>query len=90
MELSEERDVSTKPLDVTELESLIDSRDYKTFLNTRNELYRERHMKEHPPSRKEALKLISETPNLLRRPILLVGSEMLIGFDEKAWKELLS
>ena len=44
-----------KGLSVDELEHLIGARDYREFLNTRNELYRERNMKEHPPSRAEAL-----------------------------------
>ena len=62
-----------KGLSVSELDSLIGTRDYKQFLNTRNELYRERNMKEHPPSRTEALKLMSQHPNLIKRPILVDG-----------------
>ena len=72
-----------KGLTVGELEKLIGSRDYKEFLNARNELYRERGMKEHPPSRAEALRLMSENPNLIRRPILVKGKRMVIGFDEE-------
>jgi arsenate reductase-like glutaredoxin family protein len=63
-----------KGLSVAELDRLIGSRDYKEFLNTRNELYRERNMKEHPPSRAEALKLMSQHPNLIRRPIFVDDS----------------
>ena len=58
-------------LSVAELERLIGKRDYREFLNTRNELYRERGMKENPPPRREALKLMSENPNLIKRPILV-------------------
>jgi len=65
-----------KGLSVAELEKLIGDRDYKQFLNTRNELYRERGMKEHPPSRTEALKLMSEHPNLIKRPILVEGDRI--------------
>jgi arsenate reductase-like glutaredoxin family protein len=68
-----------KGLSVAELEALIGERDYKQFLNTRNELYRARNMKEHPPSRKEALKLMSENPNLIKRPILVDGDEVKVG-----------
>ena len=35
----------------------------------------------------ETLKLISEHPNLMKRPILIVGQKLLLGFDEKIWKE---
>jgi len=76
-------------LSVDELEHLIGKRDYKDFLNTRNELYRERGMKENPPSRADALRLMSENPNLIRRPILIRGGRMVLGFDEEAMTGLL-
>jgi arsenate reductase-like glutaredoxin family protein len=66
------------------LDKLIGKRDYRLFLNTRNELYRERGMKENPPPRAEALKLMSENPNLIKRPILVKGGEILLGYDEIA------
>jgi arsenate reductase-like glutaredoxin family protein len=84
----EERDLGARPLSAAELDALIGRRDHREFLNPRNELFRERHMKENPPSRAEALKLMSENPNLIRRPILVRGQKLLLGFDEKAWKEL--
>ncbi len=68
---------------------LIGERDYKPFLNTRNELYRERNMSEHPPSRAEAIKLMVENPNLIRRPIVIRGKKMVLGFDEDALTNLL-
>jgi len=68
-------------LSVAELEKLIGKRDYREFLNTRNELYRERGMKENPPPRDEALKLMSENPNLIRRPIVVKGGQMFFGLD---------
>ena len=69
-------------LSVQELEALIGDRDYRTFLNTRNELYRARGMKENPPGRAEALALMSENPNLIKRPILVRGNRIALGVDE--------
>ena len=66
---------------MAELESLIGSRDYRQFLNTRNELYRERGMKENPPSREDALRLMSRHPNLIKRPILVKDDEIHLGLD---------
>ena len=68
-----------KGLSIDELEQLIGTRDYREFLNTRNELYRERNMKEHPPARAEAVKLMSENPNLIKRPILVDGKKITLG-----------
>lgn len=72
-------------LSVEELDRLIGKRDYRQFLNFRNELYRERKMKQNPPSREEALTLMSQHPNLIRRPLLVDGRDILIGFDETEW-----
>jgi arsenate reductase (glutaredoxin) len=71
-------------LSVGELDKLIGKRDYRDFLNFKNELYRERGMKENPPSREEALKLMAAHPNLIRRPILVKGSHVVLGYDEDA------
>lgn len=82
------RDLDAQSLSEAELERLIGKRDYKDFLNTRNELYRQRNMSERPPSRAEALKLMAKTPNLIRRPLLVDGPKILIGFDEAAYANL--
>jgi arsenate reductase-like glutaredoxin family protein len=74
---------------VEQVDRLIGPRDYLPFLNTRNELYRERNMKEHPPSREEALRLMAAHPNLIKRPILVKGGEMVLGFQEDAMRGLL-
>jgi arsenate reductase len=82
------RDLDQQPLSEAELDKLIGERDYKEFLSPRNELYRERNMAEKPPSRADALKLMSKTPNLIRRPLLAHGSRVIIGFDEATYRIL--
>ena len=72
-----------------QLDQLIGERDYKLFLNSRNELYRERNMKEHPPTRPEALELMADHPNLIKRPILVKGGEIVLGFQEDQMEGLL-
>jgi arsenate reductase-like glutaredoxin family protein len=74
---------------VEELDRLIGKRDYREFLNSRNELFRERDMRNHPPPRSEALRLMSLHPNLIKRPIFVKGSEILVGFDEGAVMEII-
>ena len=81
------RDIGKERFSAEELDALIGKRDYKLFLNTRNELYRERNMKEHPPSRAEAIKMIAAEPNLIRRPIVIRGNEIHLGWDEEALKK---
>jgi arsenate reductase-like glutaredoxin family protein len=75
-------------LTVDELDRLIGKRDYRPFLNSRNELFRERNMKENPPSREEALRLMAAHPNLMKRPILVKGGEIVLGFQEDEMRGL--
>jgi len=85
----ESRDLGAERLTEAELEALIGHRDYKEFLNSRNELYREKNMKERRPSRAEAIQLMATEPNLTRRPMVIRGSAMVLGLDEEAFKKLL-
>ena len=85
----ESRDLDKQRLTEAELEELIGNRDYKEFLNARNELYRTRNMKEHPPSRAEAIQLMAKEPNLIRRPVVIRGSQIVLGFDEEVYRKLM-
>jgi len=82
------RDLGKDRLSVAELDVLIGERDYRKFLNTRNELYRSRKMGQNPPSREEALRLMAGEPNLIRRPVVVRGSEIVLGYDEEALKRI--
>jgi arsenate reductase-like glutaredoxin family protein len=46
-------------------------------------------MKQTPPSKDEAIKLILKDPNLLKRPVFIKGKKKLTGFNEAQIKELL-
>lgn len=83
------RDLDKNRLNEAELDQLIGARDYKPFLNPRNDLYRTKNMSQKPPSRAEAIKLMAKTPNLIRRPVVIRGDQIVFGFDEEAYKKLL-
>lgn len=76
------RNLDKQRLSVAELEKLIGRRDHEDFLNPRNELYRRKHMKENPPSRGEAIRMMAREPNLIRRPVIVAGGRVVVGFDE--------
>ena len=38
-------------------------------------------MRENPPSREEALKLMAANPNLIKRPILVDGARIVLGSE---------
>ena len=41
-----------------------------------------------PKSKKEAIALMMENPNLIRRPIVIKGSKVLFGFDKGRYGQL--
>ena len=82
------RDLSKQRLSPAELEKLIGKRDYTDFLNTRNELFRKKKMAEHPPSRKDAIRMMAKEPNLIRRPVVVAGGRVVVGFDENGMARL--
>jgi Spx/MgsR family transcriptional regulator len=82
------RDLAKERLSAAELEKLIGKRDHAQFLNTRNELYRQKKMKIDPPSRREAIRLMAKEPNLIRRPVIVAGGRVVIGFDQQGIAKL--
>jgi arsenate reductase (glutaredoxin) len=83
------RSLDEQRLSEDELQQLIGDRDYIPFLNPRNELYRSRNMKEHAPGRSEAVKLMVANPNLIRRPVVISGKKIILGYDEQGFRNLL-
>ena len=77
------RNLDKERLSATELENLIGDRDHRDFLNTRNELYRRKNMKENPPSRADAIRMMVGEPNLIRRPVIVAGGRVVLGFDQE-------
>ena len=51
-------------------------------MSTRSPVFKTRPL---PRSKKEAIDLMMEQPNLIRRPILIRGSKVIFGFDKDAY-----
>ena len=54
-------------------------------MSTRSPVWKERPL---PKSKKEAIDVMIENPNLIRRPILIKGSKVIFGFDKEAYGKL--
>jgi arsenate reductase-like glutaredoxin family protein len=85
----EEREYGKQALSEKELREIIGDDPIAYFLNTRTPLYREKNMKQKPPSKDEAIKLILKDANLLKRPVFIKGNKKLTGFNEAQVKTLL-
>lgn len=82
------RDITKDRLSAAEIEKLIGPRDHEDFLRPGSETYRENNMKEHPPSRREAIRLMAKDPELIRRPVVVAGGRVVIGYDENGMVHL--
>lgn len=61
------------------------------FFNTSGMLYRELELKNKLPdmTEDEMIQLLSTNGMLVKRPIIVNGEKILIGFKEKEWEEIL-
>jgi arsenate reductase-like glutaredoxin family protein len=75
----EERDINRDPPDRAFLEKHIDKERFLDFVSTRSPVFKERPL---PRSKKEAIDLMMDQPNLIRRPVLVRGKEVVFGFDK--------
>jgi Spx/MgsR family transcriptional regulator len=75
----EERDINRDPPDRAFLEQHIDADRFLEFVSTRSPVFKQRPL---PKSKKEAIDLMMEQPNLIKRPILVRGSKTVFGFQK--------
>ena len=63
----------------------------KRFFNTSGQLYRSMELKDKldSMSEEEQLKLLAGDGMLVKRPILIFGDTVLVGFKEKEWSDKL-
>lgn len=63
----------------------------KKFFNTSGLLYKEMELKKKLPevSEEEQLKLLSTNGMLVKRPMIVDGDKVLVGFKESEWEDFL-
>ena len=54
-------------------------------MSTRSPVFKERPL---PASKREAIDMMMENPNLIRRPIMIKGSKVVFGFDKEQYGKL--
>ena len=78
----EEQDINKNPPTRAFLEKHVDADRFLDFVSTRSPVFKQRAL---PRSKKEAIDLMMEQPNLIRRPILIQGNQVIFGFDKTAY-----
>jgi arsenate reductase-like glutaredoxin family protein len=75
----QEIDINRTPPSREFLEKHIDAKRFLDFVSTRSPVFKERPL---PASKEEAIALMMDNPNLIRRPIMIKGSKVIFGFDK--------
>ena len=84
-----EIDYARKPLDPAVVEDVVArAGGVAAVLNTRHATVKDKGWKDQPPSVAEFVRAVVAEPNLLRRPILIAGQQLVIGFDRAAYAKL--
>ncbi len=83
-----ERDLKNEKLSEKELVALIGDDDIKLFVNAKSKIYKEKNLKEKMPPRKELIKMMSEEPTLIKRPLLVKGKIKVTGYNEEKYLAL--
>ena len=80
-----EVDINRNPPSREFLEKHVDADRFLEYVSTRSPVFKERPL---PKSKKEAIAMMLENPNLIRRPILIKGSKVIFGFDKERYAKL--
>jgi arsenate reductase-like glutaredoxin family protein len=78
-------DINKHPPTREFLEKHVDAKRFLDYVSTRSPVFKTRPL---PRSKTEAIDLMLEQPNLIRRPILVRGSRVTFGFDRDVYEKL--
>jgi len=67
------------------LEEHVDEDRFLDFLSRRSPIFKQRRL---PASKREAIDLMMQHPNLIKRPIVVRGSRVVFGFDRDGLERL--
>ena len=70
------------------LERLIDASRLEDFVNTRSPAYKERGLDVATMTKRQAIDLMMEEPNLIKRPLVLAGKKAVFGYRPEEYDEL--
>ncbi len=77
------------PFSIDELSALFKGADPRDYLNPRSPAFKARALGGKTLTAEQALGLMAEESNLLKRPLLISGRLIIAGFDRDRYRELL-
>jgi arsenate reductase-like glutaredoxin family protein len=85
----EEIDYAKRSLDEATIRAIVaKAGSVAAVLNVRHATAKAKGWIDHPPDVPAFAKAAAAEPNLLRRPIVVAGDKVIVGFDEAAYRKL--
>jgi Spx/MgsR family transcriptional regulator len=85
----EERDYAKQPFSLDELSNLFKDADPRGYLNPRSPAFKAMGLDGKTLTPSEALRLMAQESNLIKRPLLISGHTIIAGFNRDRYRELM-
>lgn len=85
----ESKDIVSDPPSKALLETAIDETNLKASLNSRSSLYKAKNLGKANLTKQQAIALMLEDPNLIKRPLIVKNGATTMGFDPETLKAFL-
>jgi arsenate reductase (glutaredoxin) len=84
----DERDYAKQPLTTAELKELFNAADPRDYINPKSPAFKAMSLKHKSLTVEQALKLMTQEPNLIKRPLTIHGPTIIAGFDRERLREV--
>jgi arsenate reductase-like glutaredoxin family protein len=84
----EERDYAKQPLSLAELKALFKGSDPREYINAKSPAFKTMGLKGKSLNADQALRLMTEEPNLIKRPLIIAGKVIVAGFERDRLRQM--
>jgi arsenate reductase-like glutaredoxin family protein len=85
----DERDYAKQPLNEAELKDLFKAADPRDYINPKSPAFKTLNLKGRTLTPEQAVKLMAQEPNLIKRPLTIAGRKVIAGFDRDQLRKAL-
>ena len=83
-----EQDYAKQPLTAAELKELFNAADPRDYINPKSPVFKVMNLKDKSLTAEQALKLMAQEPNLIKRPLTIRGRTIVAGFDRERLRKM--
>ncbi|MBV8360507.1 MAG: hypothetical protein JO189_21620 [Deltaproteobacteria bacterium] len=85
----DERDYAKQPFSGAELKELFKAVDPRDYINQKSPAFKRMNLKDKTIIPEQALEMMTQEPNLIKRPLTIAGRKIIAGFDRDQLRKAL-